>query len=234
MNREDRILLMAGAGATTLGIAAGVAEIIAGTASWAGNKNDPTTLGWVTIGLALVAGGATTLAYVRHRAGAQLAAAAALLVSGLVGLTTAGLAWLPAALASLAAGAMIARKPRNGVTWHAVSRANWAPILVGVLAVVYLAFGVVARSGVGLIGVFGAAVAVAALVVRRRSRLVAVVGLILASVPFAALTLWTVVTPLTAVLMLAIGLPYVQHRTGSVAPSSGHHDDTAALDRRGE
>ena len=37
----------------------------------------------------------------------------------------------------------------------------------------------------------------------------ATVALVTGAVPFAGVTAWTVVTPLTALLMLAIGLPYV-------------------------
>jgi hypothetical protein len=90
-----------------------------------------------------------------------------------------------------------------------VLRARWAPALVGVLAAIYLAFGIVAGDGVGLLGVAGAGLACAALALHRRSRLVAGVALVVAAVPFAVMAAWTVVIPLTAVLMLAIGLPYV-------------------------
>ncbi len=213
MNREDRILQATGLLAALFGVVAGVAEILAGTVGWAGNKNDPTTLGWVTIGLGVAVGGASVLASRSQRPGAQLCAAAALLVCGLIGLTTAGLAWIPAAIASITAWAMVVRRPRGDTTWRAVARAQWAPALIGVLALIYLAFGIVARGGTGLLGVIGAAVACLALAVRHRSRIAAVAGLMLAAIPFAVVTLWTVVTPLTAVLMLAIGVPYVLDRS---------------------
>jgi hypothetical protein len=218
---DDRFLVMTGSIAALLGVAAGVAEILAGTTSWAGNKNDPTTLGWVTIGLALIAGAAAVLACRSHRAGAQLAAAALLLTSGVVGTTTAGLAWIPAAIAALTACVMVVRRPRAPGAWRSVLRAQWARVLVVVLAAVYLTFGIVAGGGVGLLGVAGAGLACVAVALHRRSRLVAGVVLVLAAVPFAVMTAWTVVTPLTAVLLLAIGLPYVHAHSPSVPARGG-------------
>jgi hypothetical protein len=44
---------------------------------------------------------------------------------------------------------------------------------------------------------------------------------VLAAAPFAVATAWTVVTPLTAVLMLAIGLPYVLDRSHTISPRGG-------------
>lgn len=221
MNGDDRVLMATGSVAALLGVGAGVAEILAGTVSWAGNKNDPTTLGWVTIALALLTGAATMLACRSHRPGSQFAAATALLASGLVGLTTAGLAWVPAAVGSLAACVLVVRRPRGEVTWSAVIRANWAPALVGVLALVYLTFGVIAGGGTGLLGIAAAGMACAALAVRRRSRAAATIGLVVAAVPFALTTAWTVVTPLTALLILAIGLPYVLDRSHTIEPRRG-------------
>ncbi len=168
---DDGTLLMVGSIAAVLGVSAVVAEILAGTDSWAGNKNDPTTLGWVTIGL--------------------------------------GLAWIPAAVAATVACAQVVRRPRPTGAWRAVIRSQWAPALVVVLSLIYLAFGIVARDRIGLLGVAGAGLTCAALAVRVRSHVAAAIGLVLAAVPFGVATAWSVVTPLTAVSMLAIGLPYL-------------------------
>ncbi len=186
MNHGDRTLLTAGSIAALLGIRAGVAEILAGTVAWAGNKNDPTTLGWVTIGLAVVIGAASLLATRTRRPRAQLGSALALFAVSLLGLTTAGLAWIPAAVTGLVACALVVRGPRPARAWRAVISAQWAPALVAVLSLIYLAFGIVVRDRIGLLGIAGAGVALAALALRGRSR----------RVP-------------AAVLMLAIGLPYV-------------------------
>lgn len=220
MNRDDR-LLATGSLAAVLGVGAGIAEILAGTVSWAGNKNDPTTLGWVTIGLAVVVGAVSRLAQRAHQPEAQLTATLLLVVGALVGFTTAGIAWVPAALAALAVCALVVRRPRGHRVWRTAVGAHWAPALVGVLAIVYLTFGIVARDRVGLLGVVGAVLAVAALAVHHRSRLLAALGLVVAAVPFAAATAWTVVTPLSAVLILVIGLPYVLDRSHTVSTRGG-------------
>jgi hypothetical protein len=218
MSNHDHAMLTTGSVAALLGVAAGGGEILAGTVSWAGNKNDSTTLGWVTIGLGLVIGGASVLARRTHRPGAQLAAAAALLACGLIGLTTAGLAWLPAGIATMVTFALVVRRPRGAGAWRAVIRTHWAPALVGVLALIYLTFGIVASDAIGLLGIAGAGLACAAIAFRCRSHMAAAVGLVLAAAPFAVATAWTVVTPLTAALMLAIGLPYVLDRSHTISP----------------
>lgn len=218
MSPHNRRLLAVGAIASLLGIAAGAAELVAGTVSWAGNKNDPVILGWVTVGLGLAVGAATVLAARSRGPAAHLAAAATLLVFGLLGLTTAGLAWLPAAVAALVALALVVRRGPGETTWGAVVRAQWTPALVVILAAVYLAFGIVDRGAVGLLGILGAVATVAALAVRRRSRPLAAGVLVVGAVPFAAATAWTLVTPLTAALLLLIGLPFLLDRTHPATP----------------
>lgn len=221
MNRGDRLLLAIGSLAAVLGVTAGAAELFAGTASWAGNKNDPTTLGWVTIGLGIVIGAAGLVATRVRRPGIQFGSAAVLSIGGLLGLTTAGLAWLPAAVAAIAAAALIVRRPRPAGSWRVVVRAQWVPALVVVVSLVYLAFGIVARGRVGLLGVAGAALGGAALALRGRSRRGAAIALVVAAVPFAVATAWTVITPLTAVAMLVIGLPHVLGRPHAVSCGGG-------------
>lgn len=222
MNTDDRSLLTAGSIAVVLGVGAGVAEIVAGTVTWAGNKNDPTTLGWVTIGLGFVIGAASLAATRTRRPGARLVAAATLLVCALLGLTTAGLAWIPAAVAATVALALVVRRPRRAGAWRAVVRAQWPAALVVVLSLIYLAFGIVARDLVGLLGIVGAMAACIALALHGRShRAAAAVVMVVAAVPFAVATAWTVVMPLTAVLMLAIGLPHVLGRPRSISSAAG-------------
>ena len=220
MISDDRSVLVTGLLAAVLGIGAGTAEILAGTVSWAGNKNDPATLGWVTIGLGVVIGAAAVLATRIRRPGVQLGAAAAMAVCAVLGLTTAGLAWVPAALAATASCALIVRRPRPDAAWRRMIRTQWIPALVVVLSLTYLAFGIVARDRVGLLGIAGFGLAVAALALHGRSRSVSTATLVVAAVPFAVATAWTVVIPLTAVLMLAIGLPYLLGRPYTI-PSEG-------------
>lgn len=200
--------------ATLLGMAAGVAELVVGTSSWIGNKNDPTTLGWVTIGLAL---GLTAAAAVADRiatADARLAAGLAMVLAALIGLTTAGRVWIPAAIAGATAGAVhVMAAHRRRPIRQLVDNLGPAALLA-VLACIYLTFGVVAGGGVGGLGVVGAVAVIVALAIRRRWRLSAAALLIGGAVPFAAVAVWTVVIPLTAVLILAIGLPLVHPSRG--------------------
>jgi len=221
MSRKDNASRRVGLAAAMLGVVAGVAEIVAGTVAWAGNKNDPTTLGWVTIGLGLLVGSATLVADRTLRPSAQLGSVATLLLCAVLGLTTAGLAWIPAAAGATAASALITRQARPAGAWQAAIRTQWASALVVVLALIYLAFGVVARDLVGLLGISGAGLVFAALAMRYRSPRAAAVALVVAAVPFAAATAWTVVTPLTVVLMLAIGLPHVLGGRAAISSAGG-------------
>ena len=79
-------------------------------------------------------------------------------------------------------------------------------MLIAVLAVIYLAFGVVAGP-IGILGIVGAAAAIAALAIKLRSRSLAAVVLVVGIIPFALAAWWSVVIPLTAILLLAIELP---------------------------
>jgi hypothetical protein len=207
MNGHSTTVGRIGALAAVLGATAGVIELAVGSTQWTGNKNDPTTLGMVGLGLAAVIGVAA-LAWSRATTtGRALAVTAAMALPAAVGLTTAGAVWIPAALVGVFAGwrALEYTKALGSVA-QTLSE-SWSAILLGVLALIYLAFGVVSRNTVGLLGVAGAVAVVAALTVRRRSRILATVILVGGTLPFAAATLWTVVIPLTAVLLLAIGLP---------------------------
>lgn len=216
MSAPRRTLLTLGAIAALLGVAAGAAELAAGTVGWAGNKNDPATLGWVTIGLGVAVGAACALAARSRRPEAQLISSAILLSIGVLGLTTAGLAWVPAAATSFAALVVLLQGRDADQKWSALIRAHWMPALVTVLCTIYLMFGIVDLADLGVVGIIGAVAVVAALWVRNRSRVGAAALLVVGGVPFAAMTAWTVVMPLTAVSMLAIGLPYVTTRTDQV------------------
>lgn len=217
MSPHNRRLLAVGAIASLLGIAAGAAELVAGTVSWAGNKNDPVILGWVTVGLGLAVGAATVLAARSRACGAPRGR------RNPARLRPARPHHCRPGLASgrrrgprrVGAG----RSPRAGRDdLGAVVRAQWTPALVVILAAVYLAFGIVDRGAVGLLGILGAVATVAALAVRRRSRPLAAGVLVVGAVPFAAATAWTLVTPLTAALLLLIGLPFLLDRTHPATP----------------
>lgn len=191
-----------------LGIGAGIAELIAGSRDWTGNKDQPTLLGWVTVGLG-VAVIAIARRYRTRSAPGALLAGLALLAIAVVGTTTAGWAWTPAAvLAAAAIWSLVtaARTESIGTAWRTAR-----PIaLLAVLGAVYLAFAVVHLDGVGWTGVAGAVAVAASVMLRERARpgfaALAFVGV----VPFALLAYSTVVIPLTGLLILAIGLPHAR------------------------
>lgn len=209
MNRESPIVVRTGLVAALLGAAAGGAEVLVGTASWLGQKNDPTMLGFVTILLAFVIG---TAALGWRRATTPLrvvAVATGMLLPALLGLTTAGAAWLPAGAVAVVGG--IAAMHQGGdvrSTPRALSE-QWPAVLVGGLALIYLALGITARGLIGVSAVAGSLAIAGALMTRHRSRSVAALVLVIGTLPFGVLAWWSVVPPLTAILALAVGLPLV-------------------------
>jgi hypothetical protein len=213
----------AGFGAAPLGTAAGAAEVVVGTSPWLGNKNDPTTLGSVTVFLALAvaaAGWAWRWATTTLRA---VAVATGMLVPALLGTTTAGVAWLPAGVVAALGGVGALRHGAIlGSIQHAV-REQWSAILLGCLALIHVALGVIAGGGTGVLAVSGGLAVVAAMPLHRRSRTAATVVLGAGTLPFGAVAWWSVAAPLTGTLILVIGLPLVLSKVlnGSGPPGPG-------------
>jgi hypothetical protein len=206
-----------GAMAGGLGVLAGTTELLIGTNPWLGDKEEPTTLGAVTIGLAVAIATGTAIAGRASAPATRVAATGVVVVAGLVGFTTAGVAGIPASVLGLAAAVLAGRDAAAEADIGSVVRAHWCGGLVAVLSLVYLLFGVVAGGVIGLLGVGGFLAVEAALALRSRSTRAAMVLLALGVVPFAAATWWTGVIPLTAVLLLGLGLPHLR----SPVPLSG-------------
>lgn len=212
MNRGQPLVGRAGLVAAVLGTAAGTAEVLVGTAPWLGDKNDPTTLGLVTVLLALVVG-AAALGWRRATTTPRaLAVAAAMLVPALLGVTTAGAAWVPAGAAAVVGGVAALRHGVRPSSLRPALTAQWPSILLGALALLYLALGIAARGLPGALALVGALAVGAALLVRHRSRAVAAGVLVAGTLPWAVLDWWSVVPPVTAVLALGVGLPLVLRR----------------------
>lgn len=190
--------------AAAVGLGAGLIHVVVGTATWTGNKSDPTTLGLLTVGLALVMGVAASRAPHASTTGEALLLAVGLALPALVGMTASGLAWTPAALSGLAAaGLAVAAARRMGPLGRVVTT-NWSRVLLGVLAATYVALGITVSGIPGLLGVAGAIVVLLAL--RHRSRALAAGLLVLGALPFAVVTASSLVTPLTAMLIIVIGI----------------------------
>jgi hypothetical protein len=190
-----------GAAAAVLGASAGVGELAVGTHPWLGDKEDPVTLGWVTVALAIVVGVAALTRPTTP--GRRLVAGTLLLVAGLVGLTTAGLAWLPAAALAVASGAGVLRGLDGPAEAIATIGRRWPAALLLLLAPIPLTFGIVGRRPV-LVGAAAAIVAAAAL--RPRCPRASTGCALLAAACLAAGPVWTVVLPSTSVLVLALAL----------------------------
>jgi len=227
---RDRVAAGAGIVGGVLGVVAGLVELSVGSSirSWIGDKEDPTRLGVVTIVLASIA---LAAALDLRRAPAPGRARRATIVAGLlvpagVCATTVGRLWyVPGTLLLVAAcAAALGLRGEVRAAFRDLER-DAAGILTLLLAAVYVGLGLTALQTVGWVAIVGAGVVVGFLVVRPRwSVPVVVATLIVAVAPFAVLTWWSVVTPLAAVLIVALGTLAVAawREPGLASPSRAH------------
>lgn len=205
-----RVAAVLGIAGGSLGVFAGLVQASAGPLipPWTGDKDSPVALGALTVvlsGLAVLC--AVRLGAVRPPTpGRHLAAAAGLAVPGALCFTTAGALWyLPGALLLVAAAGAVATAEHIGER----IAANWTRVLVSALGAVELLMAAgaapVATIVVGAAG--GLALTVAPWAPETR---LALGLLVLGTLPFAALTWWSVVSPLLAVAALAIGLATIR------------------------
>lgn len=205
--RHRRSSMVQGYLAAGFGAAAAVLQSTGARPTLTGDKNDPITLGLVTLGLAVVMAAGAWAGGRWKSTGLSLASSGALGLPALLGLTTAGIAWFPAALLGLvAAFGELRAAARQGSVLATLDNA-WPSILLFVLAMIYVVFGVVESGWVGVVGITGGLSVLTSLVFRARDRLVSVVLLLAGAIPFALVTAWAGVTVITAVLMLGVGLP---------------------------
>jgi hypothetical protein len=102
---------------------------------------------------------------------------------------------------------------------NATLRRRWLAALTVILAVMYATVGVVGQGPVRPAGLLGAALILASLPLASRSRRLAITLLVLGVAPLVALTWWSIVTPVIAIVCLALGWP---RRTPSMVVSNGH------------
>lgn len=204
----------------SLGVFAGLVQASAGPLipQWTGAKDTPVALGALTVvlsGLAVLS--AIRLGAVRPPTpGRHLAAAAGLAVPAALCFTTVGALWyLPGALLLVAAAGAVATADRTGER----IAANWTRLLVSALGAVELLMaagaGPMSTIAVGAVG--GLALLAAPWVPDVR---LALGLLIIGTLPFAALTWWSVVSPLLAVTALAIGLATIHARDHTPAAAA--------------
>jgi hypothetical protein len=193
------------------GLIAGLVELAFGPhiRSWVGNKQDTTRLGLATITLSAIAllAAVTWLRRKDASLGARLLIVVGLVVPGVICFTTVGRAWyLPGALLVVAAAiaASELREDAHGV-FGTISR-SWLAVLTAVLGVFYIFLGATALGIPGMFGIVGGITVLS--VVAASSRIPPRAGslvLAAAALPFAVLTWWSIVTPLLAALIVAIG-----------------------------
>ncbi len=214
---SEPLAVRLGVAAGAAGGAAGLVEVVIGSSTWTGNKADPTTLGWVTVAFA-VAIAALSLSLLRSPStGLRLATGLLAPILGLAGLTTAGVAWLPAAILAATAGLLVIWDlSRAGILSRELRR-RWLDSLIVVLALVYLALGVASSDAEGALGVAGGVAVVGSLLVSPRRPRLAVGLLVAGALPYGLAAYWTVVAPVTGSLILALGLPRM------LRPLSSHH-----------
>ncbi|MDN3027196.1 hypothetical protein [Streptomyces sp. S.PB5] len=215
---RDRTAALTGITAGTLGILAGLITTVWGAelGSWAGDKQDPVPLGLLTIVLAATALAVSTGQLQARPAlppGRRAAVAAGQLLPGLIGFTTVGpLWWIPGTALVLAGATTVSPAPR--ATARAV-RDRWPAVLTSMLGV----FLVLSAAGGGIrwlaLGTVSGALVAVAPWIRTSRRPLAPVLLVVGALPFAALTWWTLVTPLTAALALIAGTVALHGHAGS-------------------
>jgi hypothetical protein len=209
----------------SLGIVAGLAELTLGPhiRSWVGNKQDTTRLGLATIALSAIALLAAVAWLRRSQAspGARLLVVVGLIVPGVICFTTVGRAWfVPGALLVVAA-AMAAYDLRDDAreVVDTICR-NWLAALTVVLGAFYLFLGATALGVAGMLGIVGGSMilAVVTLTSRIPARFASPV-LVAAALPFAVLTWWSIVTPVLAILAVAIGWSALRRSARSAGDS---------------
>ncbi|XAS75690.1 hypothetical protein V3G39_13655 [Dermatophilaceae bacterium Sec6.4] len=198
------ILALVGA---CLGVLAGLAQTLVGPAipGWSGAKTNTVGLGVLTVALSLVALGCAVALRASHPTpvGRRAAYLAGLVIPAAVCFSTVGrLWWIPGTLLLLAAGGVTIGSDTSGMT--AIVRDRWTRVLISVLGSCLLLIAVSAAPVlILLLGVAGGAVLAVApwLPVRPAWQLALI---LLATLPFAALTWTSLATPGIALLAVAL------------------------------
>lgn len=229
LSARRRVAATLGLVGGTLGLAAGLVELTAGPSirAWVGNKHDTTRLGLATLALAAIALAAAVALLRRHGAPAptRLGLAVGLLVPGLICFTTVGRLWyLPGALL-VTAGFLVLVDLRKDVSHVAASvERNATAVLVILLGSFYVFLGATALGVAGTLGISGGLLAIGLIACRATIPAPAAIALlVLAALPFAALTWWSLATPLIALLLVGIGVPALRagHAADPLSPGTG-------------
>ena len=229
--RYSRLGAGLGGFGATLGLVAGLVELSAGPSlrSWVGDKSDTTRLGIATIVLCAIA--LAAVLELAHRPNAQPARrcllAIAILVPGLICFTTVGrLSYVPGSLLASAGMLVLADLRGTGHELSAAAGRNWTAVLAAVLGCFLVFLGAAALGVAGVLGIAGGVLLIGLVAARERlKQSISLPLLLLAVLPFVALTWWSLTTPVIGVLALTLGtlalrVPPGRERTPVAADSS--------------
>lgn len=198
-----------------LGMLAGLVQATIGASipEWTGAKDNPVALGAFTVLLSGVA--ALAASWLRAPdplpAPRRVAVVVAFVVPAVLCFTTVGRLWyLPGAMLLVAC----ALTPAAGNTRDLGTfvRANWTRGLVSLLGAFVLLMAVSATPlHTAAIGVAGGLAVIAAPWLSPRTKPAIITALLMAALPFAIVTWWSIASPLAAVLALTIGLTTIRH-----------------------
>jgi hypothetical protein len=216
--RRDRVATRLALVGASLGVLAGVAELTIGPSirDWVGNKQDTTRLGLTTIILSSVAlASAGVLQRADGRAHShRLAVALGLVVPAVICFTTVGRLWLIPGPLLLVAGGLLLSGAQRGELVQAVDERRWYTGLVALCGAYYIFLGATALGLAGLLGVLGGLLIWVGMASASRAPRAAYVLLVLGALPFAAITWWSAITPLIAVLALVLGCTAIRQAGG--------------------
>jgi hypothetical protein len=209
-----RAAVSLGIAGSALGMVAGAVQALVGhrIPEWTGAKQAPVSLGLLTIALSLLAGyAAYRQARPRTTVAARAAYTAALLLPGLLCLSTVGRLWFLPGPLLIAAALLSVDSVRD--TWTLVSR-NWLRCLLALLGAAELLMAANAAPVTLAVGAVGGVALITGATVRR-SRTFLIAMLIFGTVPFTVVA-WTAIVPVLLLLAAAVIAAPLVHRVSPV------------------
>jgi hypothetical protein len=221
MSRPTRRRLAAWLGVTGggVGILAGLVQTVAGSQipDWSGAKADPRALGLLTVALSALA----LLAALRQArpgltTGPRGLAALALLVPGLLCLTTVGRLWYLPGLLLVSAGVLTVHSWTDTAS---VVRQNWLRCLLSGLGACQLLMAAGGTGGLAVVGLVSGLALIGAALWPNPQRWALLGLIIIGTVPFGALA-WTALVPVLVVLVAtAVAVPLLGQTSPAGRPT---------------
>jgi len=212
---RQHIAASLGLAGATLGVLAGLIQATAGSRipDWTGHKGSPVALGLLTVLLSLAAlAAALTL---RNRAplrpSQRVLVAVGLLVPAGLCFSTVGRLWYVPGILLLSSLGLTVAAGGTSELWPVIRR-NWIRGLVTLLGAFEILMAVSAGPLVTIAaGVIGGAVLVVTPWLADRAKPATILAaLLIGTLPFAALTYWSVASPVLAVVALILAFPAIK------------------------